>query len=376
MDKGKAIELLKQALTEIPHLRELPHGNEEFELWRDKVLNILEAAFGKNSSEYDRFVTTVGVWRWDEEAYNIELDSYETALKSVIKKHELLGVETKPTPMAFLPNAPQDYKEKAANKELELILQGTPDMIMECIRSTVEELNSQGQRYGFRKTSGAPNYAKWDKTYFATCAISQGNQGQIGTIKLQLIAKEKTAFKYPEPKSWASSFGHFLNCLFAEFHRLGFVDLEKEKPAAVTELPPKAFISHGKESVALTKLEEFLRTLGVEPLIVKEQPSLDKTVNDKVNYYLNQADFVVVLATGEDEIDGKLHPRQNVIHEIGLAQKTHKGNIIYLLEEGAVFPSNISPKVWERFKQRNMINAFSCIVRELRAYGMLKVTKL
>ncbi len=147
------------------------------------------------------------------------------------------------------------------------------------------------------------------------------------------------------------------------------------KPATIVELPPKAFVSHGKESVALNKLEEFLRALGVEPIIVKEQPSLDRTVDDKVNYYLSQADFVVILATGDDEIGGKLHPRQNVIHEIGLAQKTHVGKIIYLLEAGAEFPSNISPKVWERFKQRNMMKAFLCIVRELRAYGILKVIK-
>jgi len=138
---------------------------------------------------------------------------------------------------------------------------------------------------------------------------------------------------------------------------------------------PKAFVSHGKESVALNKLEEFLHTLGITPLIVKEQPSLDKTVDDKVDYYLGQADFVIVLATGDDEIEGKLHPRQNVIHEIGLAQKTHAGKIIYLLEEGTEFPSNISPKVWERFKQRNMIKAFLCILRELRALGILRLEK-
>ena len=147
------------------------------------------------------------------------------------------------------------------------------------------------------------------------------------------------------------------------------------KPSATVELPPKAFISHGKESVALTKLEEFLRALGVEPLIVKEQPSLDKTVDDKVNYYLSQADFVIILATGDDKIEGKLHPRQNVIHEIGLAQNTHAGKVIYLLEEGTEFPSNIRPKVYEPFKQRNMMNAFLHIAKELRAYGILKAVK-
>ena len=141
------------------------------------------------------------------------------------------------------------------------------------------------------------------------------------------------------------------------------------------EVPPKAFISHGKESAALRKLKEFLETLGIEPIIVKIQASLDKTVGDKVEYYLNQADFVIALATADDEVDGKMQPRQNVSHEIGLTQKTHKGRIIYLLEEGAEFGSNISPKVYERFKQRNMMNAFLGIVRELRAYGMLKIIK-
>jgi len=147
------------------------------------------------------------------------------------------------------------------------------------------------------------------------------------------------------------------------------------KPAATVELSPKAFISHGKESVALNKLEEFLSALGIEPLVVKEQPSLDKTLDDKVNYYLSQADFVIILATGDDKVEGKLQPRQNVIHEVGLAQNTHAGKIIYLLEEGIEFPSNIRPKVYEPFKQRNMMNAFLYIAKELRAYGMLKTVK-
>jgi len=146
-------------------------------------------------------------------------------------------------------------------------------------------------------------------------------------------------------------------------------------------VPPSVFISHGKESVALRKLKEFIETLGIEPLIVKEQASLDKDLPDKVNLYLNQADFVIILATGDDTVIDKktgaeiIQPRQNVIHEIGLAQKTHSGRVIYLLEEGANFPSNIRPKVWESFKQRNMMDAFLGIVRELRAYGILNVTK-
>ena len=157
--------------------------------------------------------------------------------------------------------------------------------------------------------------------------------------------------------------------------------IEVSPESLFREVPPSVFISHGKESVALRKLKEFIETLGIDPLIVKEQASLDKDLPDKVNSYLNQADFVIILATGDDTVRDKksgaevIQPRQNVIHEIGLAQKIHPGKVIYLLEEGANFPSNIRPKVWESFKQRNMMDAFLGIVRELRAYGILKVIK-
>lgn len=147
------------------------------------------------------------------------------------------------------------------------------------------------------------------------------------------------------------------------------------KPILSANLPAKAFISHGKPSMALDKIELFLRDLGIEPLIVKDMASEDKTVDDKVNHYLDQADCVVILATGDDLIDEELHPRENVIHETGLAQATHKGKIIYFLEEKTEFPSNIRPKVWETFKQDNMENVFQRIVIELKAFGILQTMK-
>jgi len=139
--------------------------------------------------------------------------------------------------------------------------------------------------------------------------------------------------------------------------------------------PPKAFIAHGDKSIALDKLCSFLKALGVEALVVEEQPSKSKAVDDKVEHYMSEADCAIILATGNDEIKGKLYPRQNVIHEIGLAQKTFPDRIIYLLEKGAEFPSNIHPKVWESFTQDCMDEAFIAVARELRAFGLMRATK-
>ena len=144
-------------------------------------------------------------------------------------------------------------------------------------------------------------------------------------------------------------------------------------------IKPKAFISHGKGGGALLKLDKFLRELGVIPIIVKDQPSSDRTVDTKVQECLSEADFVIIFATGDNKVtDAKSkreirQPRQNVIHEIGIAQETHPGKIIYLLEEKTEFPSNIKPKVYESFVRQNMDDAFTAIVREMRNWGFLKV---
>ena len=123
------------------------------------------------------------------------------------------------------------------SEELELSVEGTPDMILECVRSYVDKLNFHGCSYGLRRTSGAPDFTKWDKTYFATCAICHGDEGQIGVIKLQLLPRDKTSFRFLAPRDRNSSFGYFLSQLLIEFQRLGFVDLERQKEPLGFRLP-------------------------------------------------------------------------------------------------------------------------------------------
>ncbi len=108
---------------------------------------------------------------------------------------------------------------------------------------------------------------------------------------------------------------------------------------------PRVFVSHGTESAALTKVERFVRTLGLNPVIVARGASKGMSVDDQ--------------------------PRPNVIHEIGLAQEVLKGRLIYLKEVGCEFPSNVGPKVWENFTQANMEAAFEKIVKELRAFEII-----
>jgi hypothetical protein len=137
---------------------------------------------------------------------------------------------------------------------------------------------------------------------------------------------------------------------------------------------PKVFIAHGGKTKALDKVQSFLDVLGIDPLIAEEEPSEDRSVNEQVEWCLNNSDCGIILGTADDKDlkDGKLYPRRNVHIEIGRVQERFPDKVIYLLEEGAAFPSNISEKVYERFTQENMEKAFLKIAKELRAFGIIR----
>ncbi|MFC1860211.1 TIR domain-containing protein [Chloroflexota bacterium] len=112
MDKSKAIELLKQCLDKVPQLRELHHDNQNYPLWFSKVRVILEDTFVGNSREYKVFSSSGSRAHikldlipdsFYQNDYLTNLTSHETALKSIIQKYEILGVEEKPVTMAGLP---------------------------------------------------------------------------------------------------------------------------------------------------------------------------------------------------------------------------------------------------------------------------------
>ena len=250
MDKKEAIELLKQALTEIPNLKELDYDNEYFQLWFDKVKQVISSALGKD--DLNTFISTdLPIPVIDsltpptvrQNHYIKRLGAYEVNIKKIIQKYELLGFDTKPSTMP--------------------------------------------------------------------------------------------------------------------------------------EIPPKAFIAHGGDSPALGKLKDFLVALGVQPLVVEEQPSEGRSVGENVDWYSRQADCAIILATKGD-IDAKTGgfiPRGNVLIEIGKLQELFKDRIIYLLQAGTRFPTIVSEKAWGRFTTQCMDDAFIKVARELYKFGLLKAVK-
>ena len=90
MDKHETLKLLKQAAEKVPYLRALPYGNGAFAAWKDNVCHILESAYGKDSSEYRRFINAPGISfiirteKGLEQDYLWRLDCYESVLDSLV----------------------------------------------------------------------------------------------------------------------------------------------------------------------------------------------------------------------------------------------------------------------------------------------------
>jgi hypothetical protein len=131
------------------------------------------------------------------------------------------------------------------------------------------------------------------------------------------------------------------------------------------------FISHGKESPALTKIERFVRSCGCQPVLVIREASEGMAIDDLVEKRMGECDCAIILATGDDLVGDRRQPRPNVIHEIGLAQEKFDNRIVYLKEVGCEFPSNVAPKVWENFTRDNLESAFEKILKELRAFDLV-----
>ena len=230
MNRRQAVDFLRTKLSDIPNLSKLQWDNVEYPVWRDEIQDVLEEVFGVESKEYKKFYQARKTWGYDppRNDYSRLLQKLAAVIRSIVNRHEILGIEENSAPIS-------DYAEKVMSKKSELILEGTPNMIIVLISNVVKNLNSQGYKYGFRRTSGGPDYTNWDKTYFASYAISEGTEEKIGTISLQLIPNDRTLLKTPHPKDWDSSFKYFLDALFAEFEPLGYI--KKEKTAIVEGLP-------------------------------------------------------------------------------------------------------------------------------------------
>jgi predicted nucleotide-binding protein len=152
-----------------------------------------------------------------------------------------------------------------------------------------------------------------------------------------------------------------------ELAAAGEVAAEKSKAAA---LPSKAgthvFIGHG-HSLVWRVLKDFLEDrLGLSVDEFNRVPVAGIATSTRLSEMLDSAAFAFLIMTAEDEqTDGKVRARENVVHEVGLFQgRLGFERAIVLLEEGCEQFSNIHGLGYIKFPKGN-IAAKSEEIREV-----------
>lgn len=121
----------------------------------------------------------------------------------------------------------------------------------------------------------------------------------------------------------------------------------------------KVFVVYGHDEVAKTQLEAMLRRWDLEPLILDQLVSSGNTIIEKLEEYIPQTDFGIVLATPDDvgfpkndENLKKYRVRQNVILEMGmLLSRLGRSKVAILLKhiENMEKPSDINGLIYIPF---------------------------
>ena len=155
-------------------------------------------------------------------------------------------------------------------------------------------------------------------------------------------------------------------------YRYSVERLATEEPTRGT---PYIFVSLGGPSLThVYFVRDFLTALGLGPVIVRDLPNLNLSVNEKVRFYMGLCTGAIALATVEDETTSLEHrTRPNVENEIGMLQASENigARIMYLKEPCVTFASNYAEKVWIGFIKERVQDAFIDIAKELRAFGFI-----
>ena len=133
----------------------------------------------------------------------------------------------------------------------------------------------------------------------------------------------------------------------------------------------KVFIVHGHNNDLKQEVARTIEKLGLEPIILHEQPNKGRTVIEKFEKH-SEVGFAIVLLTKDDlgkansEEELTSRARQNVILELGFfIGKLSRERVVPLYESGVELPSDLSGVVYVPADPNG--NWKFAIVKELKA---------
>lgn len=147
------------------------------------------------------------------------------------------------------------------------------------------------------------------------------------------------------------------------------------KSRAETRDSKRVFIVHGHDSAAKESVARFISKLGLEPVVLHEQPNAGRTIIEKFEAHSDVA-FAVVLLTPDDvghpagnSAAAKPRARQNVILELGFfTAALGRSKVCALYLGGVEIPSDFAGVLYHELDPGGAWKLM--LARELKAGGL------
>jgi len=124
------------------------------------------------------------------------------------------------------------------------------------------------------------------------------------------------------------------------------------------------FLSHGHNELVTLKIQNFLKdNLNKEVILFKDEAEIGLTIIENLEKIISHCGKAIILLTKDDEQkDGGIRARQNVIHELGYCQSRFgRQNVLLLVEDDIEYPSNISGILYKQFSASNIEGIYEFI---------------
>ena len=137
----------------------------------------------------------------------------------------------------------------------------------------------------------------------------------------------------------------------------------------------KIFIGHGRSEVWRETKDFIVETLGLEYEEFNRVSPAGEFIGNRLEEMLDISCMAFLIMTGEDEqADGSVHARQNVVHEIAKCQERFGfKRAIILLEKGCERFSNMGDIIYIDFAKGNIKETFGEIVRVLIRESIIRI---
>jgi predicted nucleotide-binding protein len=141
------------------------------------------------------------------------------------------------------------------------------------------------------------------------------------------------------------------------------------------------FLVHGHDGIAKKKVADFIKELGLNPIILHEQPNGGKTIIEKFEAHAAEVYFAVVVMTPDDvahqvskAVVKEARARQNVVFEFGyFIGKLGRKNVVAIKEESVAVPSDMDGVIYLPLDDSGEWK--KDLVRELKNAGVSSVEK-